>query len=128
MIPQVYIKRRYNNIWINFLEYKLGVIDDRQYPRYIHDKFHAFTLQMSKITLDLKSLSRDCGNARFLKLLFVGTDGGIMNVLSREVSKSFPYIKLIEIQIDSKNCDLCLLSLLNEIEGYPFGPAKTMSE
>ena len=121
------IELKHIDIWMNLIEYKLGMTDTKSYPTYIYDTFHAFTIQMWKISLDLDHLmNKDILQNTFLKFLLVSTDDNISNVMSRRMLRLFPYIKYIWIYADRK--EFCLLSLLKEIEQYPFGSVEKQLE
>ena len=109
-------------IWTNLINYKLGIIENKTYPSYIHDTFHVFTANMIHIRLNLDFMSKVKGNSswrRLFEIFFV--DNCSSNILSRRILQLFPFITLY-IKAKDSDSEFCLLSLLREIS---FGCNKT---
>ena len=125
MNEKIEIKSEWVGIWVNLMEFRLGITANTKYKEYIHATFHAFTTRMRQIKLDLDHLNtiaiQDDDNwNRYLKLLFVWKDAETSSVISCRIFQLFPFIQCIRIYTSSvwNSYEFCLLSLLQELEGY----------
>ena len=111
---------KFTEIWNNLIYYKLGMIKNEIYPKYVHDTFHAFTSAMKEIRINLKYLNCNNDNdswRELLKILFVNEQNIISNVISSRILRLFPSIESIRIEA-YHGYEFDLLALLVEIGPY----------